>query len=78
MDRIKVIRSNTRGRYLAEQPRAGPLRASVRTVRLKVAGCPVYFWTREQVDDLLNRAGFKVESCEVHGQLYCIESRAIG
>jgi ubiquinone/menaquinone biosynthesis C-methylase UbiE len=78
LERLKVIRSITRDRFLSAWPRAGTLRASVRTVRLKIAGCPVYFWTREQVDELLNRAGFKVESCEVHGQLYCIESKTIG
>lgn len=78
LDRLKVIRSITRNRFLSAWPRAGTLRASVRKVRLRAAGCPVYFWTREQVDELLNRAGFQVESCETHGQLYCIESKAIG
>lgn len=78
VDRLKVIRSITRDRFLSAWPRAGTLRASLRKARLKVAGCPVYFWTRAQVDDLLNRAGFQVESCETHGQLYCVESKAIG
>jgi SAM-dependent methyltransferase len=76
--RLKVIRSLTRDRFLSAWPRAGTFRASVRKVRLKAAGCPVYFWTRAQVDDLLNQAGFRVESCEVHGQLFCVESKAIG
>jgi SAM-dependent methyltransferase len=78
LDRLKVIRSVTTNRFLSAWPRAGTFRASVRAVRLKVEGCPVYFWTREQVDDLLNRAGFQVESCEIHGQLYCVESKVMG
>jgi cyclopropane fatty-acyl-phospholipid synthase-like methyltransferase len=78
LDRLKVIRSITKDRFLSAWPRAGTLRASVRAVRLKLAGCPVYFWTRQEVDELLKRAGFQVESCEIHGQLFCIESKAIG
>jgi ubiquinone/menaquinone biosynthesis C-methylase UbiE len=77
LPRLKVIRSITRDRFLSAWPRAGTLRASIRKARLKVAGCPVYFWTRSEVDNLLHRAGFKVESCEIHGQLFCIESKAI-
>jgi len=49
----------------------------IRKARLKVAGCPVYFWTRPQVEDYLNRAGFRATSWEQHGQLYCVESKAI-
>jgi len=77
LPRLQVIRSITRNRFLSAWPRAGTLRASLRKARLKVAGCPVYFWTRSEVDDLLHRAGFKVESCETHGQLYCVESTAV-
>jgi ubiquinone/menaquinone biosynthesis C-methylase UbiE len=77
LGRLKVIRSITRDRFLSAWPRAGTLRAAIRNVRLKAAGCPVYFWTRPQVDELLNRAGFQVVSQEIHGQLYCIESRAV-
>jgi len=76
--RLKVIRSIAKDRFLSAWPRAGTLRASVRKARLKVAGCPVYFWTRVEVEDLLNRAGFQVLDCEVHGQLFCIEAKAIG
>ena len=42
--------------------------------RLKVAGCPVYFWTHGQVEDYLNRAGLKLSTSEVYGQLFCVES----
>jgi SAM-dependent methyltransferase len=78
LPRLGVIRSITKedGRFLSAWPRAGTLRAGIRKVRLKAAGCPVYFWTRQQVDDYLTRAGFRVVSCEVHGQLYCVEAAA--
>jgi len=77
LPRLQVIRSITTGRFLSAWPRAGTMRASVRNLRLKMAGCPVYFWSRSQVDDYLRKAGFAVESCEIYGQLYCVESKAI-
>ncbi len=77
LPRLQVIRGITRGRFLSAWPRAGTWRAAVRKARLKVAGCPVYFWTRSQVDDYLRRAGFGVESCEIYGQLYCVESKLL-
>jgi len=40
-------------------------------------GCRVYFCTRSQVDEYLSRAGFRVESCEIYGQLYCVESKVL-
>jgi ubiquinone/menaquinone biosynthesis C-methylase UbiE len=77
LPRLQRIRSITRDRFLSAWPRAGTLRAMIRKARLKVAGCPVYFWTRPQVEDYLNRAGFRAASWEQHGQLYCVESKAI-
>jgi len=77
LPRLQRIRSITRDRFLSAWPRAGTLRAMIRKARLRVAGCPVYFWTRPQVEDYLNRAGFRAASWEQHGQLYCVESKAI-
>jgi ubiquinone/menaquinone biosynthesis C-methylase UbiE len=77
LPRLKVIRSISKDRFLSAWPRAGTWRAAVRKQRLKVAGCPVYFWTREQVDEYLRRAGFAVKSCEIYGQLYCVEAKAV-
>jgi ubiquinone/menaquinone biosynthesis C-methylase UbiE len=77
LPRLQRIRSITRDRFLSAWPRAGTLRAMIRKARLRVAGCPVYFWTRPQAEDYLNRAGFRAASWEQHGQLYCVESKAI-
>ena len=49
----------------------------MRKVRLKIAGCPVYFWERQQVENYLERAGFRVQSCTVLGQLHCFEARSV-
>jgi SAM-dependent methyltransferase len=72
--RLEVIRRITRGRFLSAWPRAGTWRAAIREQRLKLAGCPVYFWTLSQVEDYLHRAGFVVSSLERYGQLFCLEA----
>lgn len=77
LPRLQVIRRLTKTTFLSAWPRAATLRAAIRKVRLQADGCPVYFWHRAQVEDYLQRAGFRVESCEILGQLYCIRSTAI-
>lgn len=77
LERLKVIRSITRGRFLSAWPRAGTVRAAIRKRRLKIEGCPVYFWTHSQVEDYLKRAGFSITSSEIYGQLFCVESKAV-
>ena len=75
LPRLQVIRNLTNRTFLSAWPRAGTLRMAIRKVRLKAAGCPVYFWHRDHVENYLRQAGFRVESCEILGQLYCIQSR---
>jgi len=76
LPRLKVIRQISRGTFLSAWPRTGTWRMAARKVRLKMAGCPVYFWSESQVRSFLEQAGFKVESCEIYGQLYCVAARA--
>jgi hypothetical protein len=77
MGRLQVIRKLTGRSFLSAWPRAGTMRMAIRKVRLKVAGCPVYFWHQAEVENYLEQAGFQAESCEVLGQLYCIRARPI-
>jgi 2-polyprenyl-3-methyl-5-hydroxy-6-metoxy-1,4-benzoquinol methylase len=76
LPRLKVIRQICRGTFLSAWPRTGTWRMAVRKVRLKMAGCPVYFWSESQVRSFLEQAGFKVETCEIYGQLYCVAAKA--
>ena len=69
--RLKVIRGITKGRFLSAWPRSGTIRAPIRKVRLTALGCPVYFFSRDDVYRYLEGAGFRVDSCEVIGQLFC-------
>src|SRR5207244_11287846 len=75
--RLRVIRKMTRNKFLSAWPRLWTWRAPVRKVRLAVQGCPVYFFTKGQVERYLEGAGFRVDSCEVIGKLYCVESHAV-
>jgi SAM-dependent methyltransferase len=75
--RLDVIRSITKGRFLSAWPRAGTIRAPIRKVRLTALGCPVYFFKKENVYHMLQDAGFRVDSCEVIGQLYCVAATAV-
>jgi 2-polyprenyl-3-methyl-5-hydroxy-6-metoxy-1,4-benzoquinol methylase len=77
LPRLQVIRGLTKTTFLSAWPRAATLRAALRKVRLKVDGCAVYFFTLPQVEDYLNRAGFRVETHEVLGQLFCVRSTAV-
>jgi 2-polyprenyl-3-methyl-5-hydroxy-6-metoxy-1,4-benzoquinol methylase len=75
--RLQVIRKLTKTTFLSAWPRDATLRAAIRKVRLKAAGCPVYFWSSPQVEDYLTRAAFRVESRQVVGQLHCVRSIAV-
>jgi ubiquinone/menaquinone biosynthesis C-methylase UbiE len=75
--RLGVIREISKGRFLSAWPRSGTMRAPIRKVRLNVLGCPVYFFSRDEVYQYLQKAGFRVDSCEVIGQLHCAAATAV-
>ncbi len=77
LPRLQVIRGITKKTFLSAWPRAGTVRAAIRKIRLKADGCPVYFFSLPQVEDYLQRAGFRVDSHEILGQLHCVRSTAI-
>lgn len=74
--RLQVIRRLTKTTFLSAWPRAATVRSAIRKLRLKAEGCPVYFFTLPQVEDYLQRAGFRVETHEVLGQLLCVRCAA--
>jgi 2-polyprenyl-3-methyl-5-hydroxy-6-metoxy-1,4-benzoquinol methylase len=77
LPRLQVIRTLTQSTFLSAWPRAGTFRAAIRSVRLKADGCPVYFFSLPQVENYLQRAGFRVESHHTLGQLHCVRSTVI-
>ena len=77
-ERLRRIRSFTNGRFLSAWPRFWTWRAPVRKVRLQyIGGCPVYFFRKPQVYEMLEGAGFKVDRCDVVGKLFCVEAHTV-
>jgi len=76
--RLKLIRTLTRERFLSAWPRFWTWRMPVRKVRLQyIRGCPVYFFRRSQVEEMLRASGFEVIRCDTVGKLFCVEARAV-
>ncbi len=77
-ERLRLIRQFTGQKFLSAWPRFWTWRMPVRKIRLQyVRGCPVYFFKKQQVYKMLEEAGFKVESCESIGKLFCVEARPV-
>lgn len=76
-ERLRRIRAITTGKFLSAWPRFWTWRMPVRKLRLTVAGCPVYFFRKQQVYELLEQSGFKVASCETVGKLFCVDARPL-
>ena len=76
-ERLRLIRKLTRKKFLSAWPRYWTWRMPVRKVRLTVKGCPVYFFRKPQVYQMLEGAGFQVERCDVVGKLFCVEARPV-
>jgi len=77
-ERLRLIRNFTTKKFLSAWPRYWTWRMPVRKVRLQyIRGCPVYFFRKPQVYKLMEGAGFKVDSCETIGKLFCVEATPI-
>lgn len=77
-ERLKLIRKFTTKQFLSAWPRYWTWRMPVRKVRLEyLDGCPVYFFKKEEVVHMLETSGFKVNSCETIGQLFCVDSTPV-
>jgi SAM-dependent methyltransferase len=68
-------RALTKGRFIATFPRLLTWRAAVRKVRLGLAGCPVFFYTRRRVVELMRRTGFDPVKIEVCGKIYFVTGK---
>jgi len=75
LPRLRLIRKLTKNKFLSAWPRLWTWRMPIRKARLAFRGCPVYFFSKPRVYELLNQAGFEVVSCQTIGKLFCIEAR---
>jgi SAM-dependent methyltransferase len=75
-ERLRLIRNLTKETFLSAWPRFWTWRMPVRKVRLEyILGCPVYFFRKPAVFEMLEGAGFQVIACETIGKLFCVEAR---
>lgn len=72
--RLAKIRRLSERRFLSAWPRADTVRARLRKARLSALDCPVYFYRRDAVCQLLESAGFTISSISEIGQLCCVEA----
>jgi SAM-dependent methyltransferase len=78
LERLRLIRKFTRTTFLSAWPRFWTWRMPVRKVRLQyIRGCPVYFFRRPQVEEMLRQSGFEVVRCDTVGKLFCVEARPV-
>ncbi|MFZ0455685.1 MAG: class I SAM-dependent methyltransferase [Ignavibacteriaceae bacterium] len=71
-DVLKKMHDVSRDRAIFSFPRSSTWRAYARKIRLTLRGCPVYFYSESQLEELLKKAGFKRFESEILGQLFCI------
>ena len=67
----------TKEKFIATFPRALTWRAPVRKVRLGLAGCPVFFYTRRRVEKLMLEGGLTVEKIERCGKIYFVTGKPL-
>ena len=58
--------------FIVSFPRSGTLRSRLRSARLGLKGCPVYFYSREQLRSMADECGARIEKYEIIGQLHCM------
>lgn len=69
---LKKMRRLARRKVVATFPRKWTWRAPIRKVRLTLHGCPVYFFTRGQLDGLMGEAGFPRYTIETIGKIHFV------
>lgn len=75
---LKKIHQVTTEKLIATFPRKRTLRARIRKLRLKLYSCPVNFFTVDQVERLIEKAGFSQISREIFGQLIFVVAKKSG
>jgi ubiquinone/menaquinone biosynthesis C-methylase UbiE len=69
---LRKMREVTRGRLIATFPRFWTWRAPVRKMRLALRGCPVHFYTRRRVHELMRESGWASWRVRKIGKLHFV------
>jgi hypothetical protein len=66
------MREVSKDKAIMAFPRLMTWRAPVRKVRLTAKGCPVYFYTKSKINQLMKDAGFARWEITRVGKLHCV------
>jgi ubiquinone/menaquinone biosynthesis C-methylase UbiE len=69
---LKRMRKVTTDKAIMAFPRLMTWRAPVRKVRLTMKGCPVYFYSKSKINQLMKDAGFARWEITRVGKLHCV------
>ena len=69
---LKKMREMSTDKVILAFPRLWTWRAPVRKARLNARGCDVYFYTRAQIKELMDQAGYKRHEVYRVGKLHCV------
>ena len=72
---LRRAREVTQGKFIATFPRLLTWRAPLRKMRLTLRGCPVFFYRRRRIVDLMGQAGWTVGRFEVCGKIYWVTAQ---
>ena len=74
---LRKMREASKDKAIASFPRFWTWRAPVRKVRLGVRGCPVYFYTRSSLRQMMKAAGFTESHIEKVVKLHCVVGKCM-
>jgi ubiquinone/menaquinone biosynthesis C-methylase UbiE len=69
---IRKMREVTTDKSIMAFPRFWTWRAPVRKARLTIKGCPVFFYTKSKINQLMKEAGFANWEVTRVGKLHCV------
>jgi 2-polyprenyl-3-methyl-5-hydroxy-6-metoxy-1,4-benzoquinol methylase len=72
---LRRMRELTGDKAIMSFPRLWTWRAPVRKARLRLKGCPVFFYTKTKIGQLMRAAGFGSHHITQVGKLHCVVAR---
>ncbi len=69
---LERMKSLTTDKVIASFPRRWTWRMPLRKLRLMLRGCPVYFYSTSEIDQLFVSCGYKIFEISNVGKLFCV------
>lgn len=72
---LRKMRELSKDKVIGAFPRFWTWRAPIRKARLTMKGCPVFFYTKKRIDELMKAASFSSWEITQVGKLHCVVAR---